>query len=103
MREIAMVPREGLTWMERLKVARRRVPEVPMPTRRRGAWGRPDASGSTTDVAEAGAYSPEFARVCLDVDGLSVLPAADVIEAEIAAAEARLTALRELRAAAPCR
>lgn len=103
MREIAMVPREGLTWLERLRVARRRVPEVPMLIRRHGSWWQPDASGYTTDLARAGIYSPEFARCCLDVDGLSVVPASDVIEAEIAAAEARLTALRELRAAAPCR
>lgn len=100
----------ALTWAGSVRVAEKRVPPVPLLIRRRGAWWRPDARGYTGDLAEAGIYSPDYGRSKLAAEGLSVVPATDVIEREIADTEARirhdnerLAVLRSMLTATPCR
>ena len=58
-----------------IEAARRKVKDGELYfMRRHGAYFRPGAHGYCQDVAAAGLFTAEKARVCLDVNGLSVVP-----------------------------
>ena len=91
---------DGLTFNEALNVATRRIKPGSYFLQRHGGWFRPDCAGYTRSIAEAGLYDETDARGHIDVEGLSVVPAndmLDMIDAEIRTAEHKLVLLQALR------
>ena len=100
MRRIEAVRRTGLTYRQSCDVAMRRIdPNAMYLISRHGAWFRSRAQGYTHDLADAGAFTGAEARSYICVDGLSVVPLADVVEqakAQIANLERQAAALSAL-------